>query len=106
LENNMTTRKAPSTSLRRVAPLPGPGQGTHIQPTEAQRAAADSFLREATIEPAMRACLDRAVAGFDDAQQSYVEAARRQGEGSRVWDTAGWIVANAIAREAAEKAST
>jgi hypothetical protein len=48
----------------------------------------------------MRTWLERALTAFDEIENNYIDEARRQGENARIWDTTGWIIANAIAREA------
>lgn len=77
-----------------------PAARGHIQPTVAQRAAAEAFLRGEPVDTVIATWLDRALAGFDEVDRQYIDEARRRGADSQIWDTTGWIIANAIAREA------
>lgn len=94
------TRRDPIQRPRLTQVATPPRPRGHIQPTEAQRAAADTFLRGEPVAATIRTWLERALASFDEIQHNYIDEARRQGEHSLIWDTTGWIVANAIAREA------
>ncbi len=78
----------------------GSAPSGHIQPTAAQRAAADAFLHGEPVDTAIAIWLDQALAGFDEVDLRYIDEARRRGADSAIWDTTGWIIANAIAREA------
>jgi hypothetical protein len=89
------------TSQRaRLKQLPQPiGQRGHVDPTDAHLEAAGAFLRGKVVPTGARPWLDRALAEFSEVEHGYIESARRHGERARVWETATWIIANAIARE-------
>ena len=94
--------KSSTARLRLVQPPTHALGGGHIHPTPEQREAALAFLRRQHAGE-QQALLETTVTGFDEAQQLYVDEARRQGEGSDVWEATHWIVANAMAREAARR---
>ncbi len=78
--------------------------GTHLVPTEQHRSAADAFLRGEPVDPAMQDLIDHAAAEFRWAEHEYIAEARAQGDHSRIWDTTRWIIANALAQQAAVRA--
>lgn len=75
----------------------------HIDPTMPQRAAADALLRGQSVPAGLEALVERTVAELDEVERFYLQEGRRRGEGTQVWDTAGWMIANAIARIAADE---
>jgi hypothetical protein len=75
--------------------------GTHLVPSDQQRSAADAFLRGEPLDPETQELLDRAVAQFGWAEHEYIAESRAQGDHSRIWGTTRWIIANALARQAA-----
>jgi hypothetical protein len=90
-----------------LAGLPGEfDPAAHVDPTLEHREASDAFLRGAPVDHKLSGLLDRVVAHFGWAETQHIEQAREQGDQSRVWDTAVWIIANAIAREERQRATS
>src|SRR2546423_1277987 len=88
--------RGPASSRRR--------SGTHLVPTQQHRSVADAFLRGKPIDSEMQQLVDCAAAEFGWAEHHYIAEARAQGDDSRIWDTTRWIIANALARQAAVRA--
>lgn len=78
----------------------------HVDPSLAHREAADAFLRGAPVDKTLSGLLDRIAGEFGWAEIGYIELAREQGDQSRVWNTAGWIIANAMAREERQRTNS
>lgn len=93
----MTPRRA--TKPSRLSAVPSAGRARHVYPSEEHLALASAYLRQQSIPQASQPLLTHAVGLFGWAETEYVREARAQGEQSEVWETARWIVANALARE-------
>lgn len=97
----MTTKRSPK-SPRPTLSAVQPDAPSHVQPTPRERAAADAYLLgDHVADPELAATIQKVVDEFGWAEVNYIAEARTQGPQSRIWNTTGWIIANAIARERA-----
>lgn len=74
-----------------------------IQPTAEEREIADLFLRKEPLPIEYHEPLKQVLASFEDVDHFYIQEARRHGDRSRIWNTAGWLVAGALANADAVK---
>lgn len=94
------SRNRPSSAAHLVGLPTKMVTGAHVDPNPEHREAADAFLRGAPVQERLIPMLERVVDSFGWAEHGYIEEARRSGEQARIWNTAHWIIANALAREA------